>query len=1764
MRFFNGVSNRPARQVSGRTSFNRVSNPGQSANSLRLLHTLLYLLILGSLLIPAQQAASAQAKPVSTNPTPQALNRPPRVFQTQRFLTRRGWTPGASHARALVHPQVSHAATPALAPPSPSTATWQPVGPSAVLTPTYGLVSGRVSALALDPSDTTGNHLYLGTTGGGVWVAQNAAVSNQTQVVFTPLTDTLEALNGIPDSSISIGALTVQPGGTGVMLAGTGDPNDALDSYYGGGILRSADGGNSWSLIPGTADKLFSFAGEGFAGFAWSTSNPQLVVAAVSQAYEGTLVNAQAQGQSYEGLYYSTDAGVTWTLATITDGPGEVVQGPGSPFALPDGNAATSVVWNPVRQLYVAAVRFHGYYQSTDGITFTRMTAQPGVSLDPVSCPTISGYAGSIDCPMFRGTLAVNPQTGDTFAWTVDFYNQDVGLWQDQCAIGNGACASQNATFAQHWNTQALETTTTDGAATIANGDYNLALAAVPVALGQGEDTWLLAGANDLWRCSLALGCVWRNTTNATTCMSAQVAPFQHALAWSPANPLEIFAGNDSGLWRSLDAIGETGAVCAATDASHFQNLNGSLGSLAEVESLAVNSNSQYIMIAGLGVNGTAGLKTATVVTADWPQILGGDGGPVAIDPNNNENWYVNAQNGVSIYLCSAVGSCNPASFGSSAVVNDADVDGDGDTMPSPAPFLVDPLDTSQLLVGTCRLWRGPASGLGWSATNAISPILDSGALGVSCSGDALIRSMAAMPLGGGVEVVYLGLYGSLSGGENLPGHIFSATINPKSTSMPAWNDLTLNPVTNSSNSLNKYGLDISSIFIDTHDPSGNTVYLTVEGFRNKSLQLQTVYGSTDGGLHWANFTANLPEAPVSSVVVDPQSAGTVYLATDVGVYFTAQAASCTNLASVCWSVFGTGLPEAPVEELSASPVTMSAQVLTAGTYGRGIWQTPLWTAGANTTTAAATPDSLTFPSQVFGTTSSPQPVTLANTGSAVLTPSAIVLNGDFAETDNCQNATVPPTGACTIQVTFTPTATGTRTGQMTIGANLYGGQLTVALGGIGAPAGTVTLTPANIGFDPAPGQSSTSPPVVVGATSGLFQIEVANSGATPVPVTSFSITPPFSIASNSCGVTSLAAATECQVQLVFTPTQQGAAAGTLTIVDGAGTQTALLSGFGYAPPTDILNPNSVSFPATAVGQLSTALPILFTNTGDLPLTSIAASVGTGFQTSNNCGTQLAGHSACTFLVIFAPVQLGIQTGLLTVSDALRTQTVSLSGTGVQPAALGVSPASLTFPAQNVGVASTPAILTITNSGGASAANVGFQITGASSASFATGTTTCMASLAGGNSCTVQVVFSPAGAGGNSATLIVSSATSGVTPVSVPLNGAGQVASGLNVNPPQLAFAAVAVGSSSAAQTITVSNTSNIAASQLALVVTEGFSLTQNTCGSSLPASSSCTVGVVFEPTIAGPVAGQFRVSSPAITAPATVTLGGTGAVTAGIQVVPATLIDFLVVGVGQTSNPTTVTVTNSGTVTTLTALALAVPAGFQLVNNTCADTLAPGLSCTTGVEFVPTAAGAQTGNLTVTSASVSTGSSVPLQGMGFDFTVAVSGASTQSVASGQSASYTIVLSPLKGSSGAFAFTCTALPANALCVFSPATETLNAGVTGNVTVGVSTGSSTSSFRSRGPRIWTALPLVCGLLLLPLGWKRRRKLLRGAVLLALGAILAGGIASCTSSGGGTSGGGGGSGGGSGGSGSTPSGTYSIPVNVTSMGVQHSVTVTLTVD
>jgi hypothetical protein len=267
--------------------------------------------------------------------------------------------------------------------------------------------------------------------------------------------------------------------------------------------------------------------------------------------------------------------------------------------------------------------------------------------------------------------------------------------------------------------------------------------------------------------------------------------------------------------------------------------------------------------------------------------------------------------------------------------------------------------------------------------------------------------------------------------------------------------------------------------------------------------------------------------------------------------------------------------------------------------------------------------------------------------------------------------------------------------------------------------------------------------------------------------------------------------------------------------------------------------------------------------------------------------------------------------------------------------------------------------------------------------------------------------------------------------------------------------------------------------------------------------------------------------------------------------------ISFSSTGAGATSSPTTVTVTNLSATDALTNLVLSVPAGFQLVSNTCGATLNAQASCTAGVEFVPTAAGKQTGNLIVTTSTLQA-TPVALSGMGFDFNAAISGSASQTVASGQTASYTIAISALNGSAGTFSFQCQSLPAHASCAFNPSTETLNAGAQGNVTIAISTGKATAAAEAPAAP-WRAVPLVCCVFLLPLAGKRRSALL---IAVLLTAVMCFGVSACTSSGGGV--GDGGSGPGGGGGSTTPAGTYSIQVVAISTGVQHAMTVTLTVD
>ena len=265
-------------------------------------------------------------------------------------------------------------------------------------------------------------------------------------------------------------------------------------------MLRSADGGVTWTLIQNSHDGVagnHSFTGLRFAGFAWSSSSSGLVVAAVSEAAEGTLVNGVDATNSVKGLYYSTDSGVTWQMAVIMDGS-QVVQTPLPSGANLGGNAATAVVWNPVRQRFYAAVRYHGYYQSADGMTWTRLPHQPGAGLTTAACPTNPGLLGSAACPIFRGALAVQASSGDTFALTVDGNNADQGLVAGCVCDLRWECAGNAFSFGTQLASAPLEVGS--GSTVIPEADYNLSLAASPawdgyaVVCGDGGSLSLFAG----------------------------------------------------------------------------------------------------------------------------------------------------------------------------------------------------------------------------------------------------------------------------------------------------------------------------------------------------------------------------------------------------------------------------------------------------------------------------------------------------------------------------------------------------------------------------------------------------------------------------------------------------------------------------------------------------------------------------------------------------------------------------------------------------------------------------------------------------------------------------------------------------------------------------------------------------------------------------------------------------------------------------------------------------------------------------------------------------------------------------------------------------------------------------------------------------------------------------------------------------------------------------------------------------------------------
>jgi len=413
---------------------------------------------------------------------------------------------------------------------------------------------------------------------------------------------------------------------------------------------------------------------------------------------------------------------------------------------------------------------------------------------------------------------------------------------------------------------------------------------------------------------------------------------------------------------------------------------------------------------------------------------------------------------------------------------------------------------------------------------------------------------------------------------------------------------------------------------------------------------------------------------------------------------------------------------------------------------------------------AALSPASLAFSPQSLGISSARQTVTLINTGNATLNVSNIQIAGDFAQVNNC-SATLAPNSTCTFNVTFTPTVTGSRNGALTLSDNAQGSPQTVALTGTGSAASApiATLAPTNLVF---PGQQ-------IGTSSAAQVVTLTNTGNAALNINTIQSTGDYA-QTNTCQVT-LAASSSCVIYVTFAPTASGTRNGGLTLSDNAqgSPQTVNLSGTGLAAsaPIATLAPTSVVFPGQQVGTSSAVQVVTLTNTGTATL-NINGIQSTGdFTQINGCAATLAPNSGCTLNVTFTPTVTGSRIGALTLSDNSQgsPQTVTLAGTGSAASApiATVSPTSLAFPGQQVGISSAIRTVTLTNSGNAALSINSVQSTG----DYAQ-TNTCPTAIAASSSCTISITFTPTASGMRNGTLTINDNALG-TPQMVGLSGAG-------------------------------------------------------------------------------------------------------------------------------------------------------------------------------------------------------------------------------------------------------------------------------------------------------------------------------------------------------------------------------------------------------
>jgi hypothetical protein len=594
--------------------------------------------------------------------------------------------------------------------------------------------------------------------------------------------------------------------------------------------------------------------------------------------------------------------------------------------------------------------------------------------------------------------------------------------------------------------------------------------------------------------------------------------------------------------------------------------------------------------------------------------------------------------------------------------------------------------------------------------------------------------------------------------------------------------------------------------------------------------------------------------------------------------------------------------------------------------------------------------------------------------------------------------------------------------------------------------------------------------------------------------------------------------------------------------------KVSILAGFA-------LNPAGLVFPAQSLNTTSQPDTLTITN-GDSAQTissiAITGANASDFTETSNCGASLAVGANCAITVSFTPTASGIRKASVVITDSApgSPQVVNLTG---NTSTVTLSTSSLAFGFQQVGIPSTAQAVTVTNSG---TTPLSFSSITASGDFFESDN--CLkAALQPSTNCVIQVEFTPSAAVASLGAITLTDNGSG-SPQVILTTGTGVLEPQAILSQASLGFPDEPVGTTSPAQSVTLTNPGN-APLNIASIAASGDFTHTTTCGAILAVNGSCSISVKFTPTATGNRAGTLTITDNAANVAGstqTVQLSGNG-LTVPVVTLSTNTLTFSSQAIGSTSPAQAVTLSNIGSAP-LVISNVTQSGNFAQINN-CGTSVAPGSNCTINVTFTPGASGNLFGTITITDNAAGSPQSIALSGVGAAATFAIGSlTATPSVPAGQTASYAISVTSTGSFSSPVTLTCSA-PATITCTVAPSAVLPSSSPTQAATLTVSTalraigppssGIKIDPFRFLRQTSTAWLALLAAVLLSLAAFKVRRRPLAASFGLAVCLMFA--LAAC--SGGGSSSAPAG----------TPAGQYTITVSGTAGGVTNTTQLALQV-